>query len=317
MIVFFKRESEKIELGFENNKSKGISLWERWWDTGRPRSKEFSSRYGVEDLWPLINKTLENLFGEREKILNNNVKEKLKRWLELSQIPKFKDGPTDNYALIARGLFEAREFDDALSTLNNSIKFAENSQELEKIYQDLGTVYYYRGYKLRPNGLANYDISDVKKSVQSYEMALKYGEDPYLYGNLGWGYYLLENFSSSIENSIKALNLRPELNYVRMNLGIAYLKKGNHEMSFSAYASILKYDPQPEEYEGGIRDLMELQMKSPGSFPFSDFVLGQLFWQQGLYKKSQYSLRKFILQKFNKKIWKERANLMLEKMIKD
>ena len=106
-------------------------------------------------------------------------------------------------------MFEAREFEEALSTLNDSIYFAETPQELEKIYQDLGTVYYYKGYKLQPNGLANYNINDVRDSVKSYEKALRYGEDPFLFGNLGWGYYLLGDYNSSIESSLKALKIKP------------------------------------------------------------------------------------------------------------
>ena len=92
------------------------------------------------------------MFGEKSLSRGSDLQERLKDWLELSQIPKFKEGPTDKYALTARGLFEAREFDDAISTLNDSLNFAEFPQEFEKIYQDLGTVYYYRGYKLGLNG---------------------------------------------------------------------------------------------------------------------------------------------------------------------
>ncbi len=317
LLVFFKRESLNFQLEAENFSVKHSSLWDEWWDTRRPASKEIYRRYGIDELWPLINKALGNLFGENDKILKNDVLEKLNRWLEFSKLPKFIEGPTDYYALTARGLFEAREYDEAISTLKDSIHFAERHNEFQKIYQDLGTVYYYRGYKLRSDGLANYNINDVRNSVQSYETALRYGEDPYLYGNLGWGYYLLEDFSASIENSLQALNLNPELNYVRMNLGIAYLKNGNYELSFSAYVSLLKFNPLSDEYEGGIRDLFELQMESPGLYPFTDFVIGQLYWQQGLYNRSKSFLQKFVTQHFPQKIWKDRAYLLLQKMTLD
>ena len=317
LLVFFKRESVNFKIGSENIFSNEKSLWENWWDTGRPANRGMYRRYGLEEFWPLINKALGKLFGENEQLLRSEVIEKLKKWLEFSQIPQFRQGPTDYYALIARGLFEAREFEEAVSTLNESIHFAETPEEFEKIYQDLGTVYYYRGYKLRPDGLANYNIKYVRDSVRSYEIALKYGEDPYLYGNLGWGYYLLKDFSLSIENSLQALNLNPELNYVRMNLGIAYLKSGDYEMSFSAYSSLLKFNPEPDEYEGGIRDLMELQMESPGLNPFTNFVIGHLYWQQGFYKKSQSALQKFIYEQFPHQIWKDRARFLLQRMISD
>ena len=51
----------------------------------------------------------------------------------------------------------------------------------------------------------------------------------------------------------------PELNYARMNLGIAYIKQGDYKSAYDAYDSLLKYSPKHDEYEGGMRDLMELQ----------------------------------------------------------
>lgn len=314
LLVFFKRESVNLQLMPEKFFSKENSLWDEWWDTGRLSQERVNRRYGANELWPLIKRSLGNLFGEESQLLRRDVNEKLMRWLEFSSLSKFRKGPTDYYALTARGLFEAREFEEAISTLKDSIHFAETSHEFEKIYQDLGTVYYYRGYKLRLDGLANYNINDVRNSVLSYENALRYGGDPYLYGNLGWGYYLLDDFKASIENSLKALSLNSELNYVRMNLGIAYLKSDIYDLSFSAYLSLLNFDPGFDEYEGGIRDLMELQLESPGIYPFTHFIIGQLFWQQGFYKKSQSSLQKFLAQRFPQKIWKDKARLLLKKM---
>ena len=69
--------------------------------------------------------------------------------------------------------------------------------------------------------------------------------------------------------------------------------------------------------QGGIRDILELQMEYPGVYPFTNFVLGQLYWQQGLYKKSRSSLKIFVYHKFPEEIWKERALLLLEKMISE
>ena len=159
----------------------------------------------------MLQRTLKNLLSEQNKELPDDVREKLKHWLELSQSPQFGDSPTDYYALIGRGLFEAREFEEALSTLNDGLHYADSPEQMEQLYQDLGTVYYFKGYKLQPNGLAHYDHNAVRNSVESYEIALRYGEDPYLYGNLGWGYYLLGDYSSSISNSRRALALKPGL----------------------------------------------------------------------------------------------------------
>ena len=83
--------------------------------------------------------------------------------------------------MIGRGLFEAREYDEALKTLKEGLYYAESSEKKEQLFQDLGTVHYYKGYKLQPDGLAKYVIQDVRNSIESYERALLYGEDPYLY----------------------------------------------------------------------------------------------------------------------------------------
>ena len=143
--------------------------------------------------------------------------------------------------MTGRGLFEAREYDEALNTLKEGLYYAESPEQMEQLYQDLGTVHYYKGYKLQPDGLAQYVLKDVRNSIESYENALRYGEDAYLYGNLGWGYYLIGDYASSIDNSLKALAMNPELNYARMNMGIAYIKQGT-------YKSCLLYtSPSPRD----------------------------------------------------------------------
>lgn len=162
--------------------------------------------------------------------------------------------------------------------------------------------------------MARYDLEDVRDSVESYEKALLYGEDPYLYGNLGWGYYLLGNYSSSIKNSHRALALKPELNYARMNLGIAHLRNNDYELAFATYSSLQQSNPQLDEYEGGIRDLQELQIEFPDVYPFTNFVMGQLYWQQGRFKDANASLKKFLKQNFPQILWKERARSLLKKM---
>jgi len=314
IFTFFNRESGNSQFSVNNFFPGEKSFWEEWWDTGRPISKSMVRRFNENELWPLMKRTFENIFGDNNQKLSDDIREKLKRWLEFSQRPQFGGSQTDYYSLIARGLFEAREFEEAISTLNDSKYFAETSQEFEKIYQELGTIYYYRGYKLQPNGLANYDINDVRLSVKSYEIALTYGEDPYLFGNLGWGYYLLGNYNLSIKNSLKALTLNPALNYARMNLGIAYLKRRDYKLSFLTYESLEINSPSFDEYEGGLRDLMELQMNYPGLYPFTNFVIGQLYLQQGLYVKAQNAFQKFITKPFPNKIWQERTLSLLKKM---
>ena len=314
VFTFFKRDPELLKFSALSSSAGENSFWDDWWDTGRPVSRSMSQRVGSEGLWSMLQKSFQNIFDSKSEDLSEDVHEKLKRWLELSDSPTFEEGPTDYYALTARGLFEAREFDSALSILIDGLNYAKTTAQLGRIYQDIGTIYYYKGYKLQPNGLAFYDLKDVQKSIESYETALLYGEDPYLYGNLGWGYYLIGDYSSSVTNSRRALALKPELNYARMNLGLVYLKKGNYELTFTTYASLLQNKPQIEEYEGGIRDLQELQIEFPDAYPFINFVLGQLYWQQGRHKEAHVAWRKFLNQNFPKSLWKDRTRSLLKKM---
>ena len=313
---FFEREPELFQfITLRSSASEGeLSFWDEWWDTGRPVKHSLSRRFGAEELWPLLKQKFKNLFEREKEVPVDKIQEKLKRWLELARSPHFRGGPTDYYALTGRGLFEAREYDEALTTLKEGLYYAESPEQMEQLYQDLGTVHYYKGYKLQPDGLAQYVLKDVRNSIESYENALRFGEDPYLYGNLGWGYYLLGDYASSVDNSLKALAMNPELNYARMNLGIAYIKQGAYKSAYDAYESLLKYSPEHDEYEGGMRDLKELQQEFPGVYPFSNFVLAQLYKHQGRNMEANEALHKFIIQNFPVAYWHQRAHVLIRKM---
>jgi len=316
VIIFalFEREPELFQFTTIRYSAGELSFWDEWWDTGRPVKHSLSRRFGAEELWPLLKQKFINLFEKEKEVPTDELQEKLERWLELAQSPHFRRGPTDFYALTGRGLFEAREFDEALTTLKEGIYYAESPEQIEHLYQDLGTVHYYKGYKLQPDGLAQYDLKDVRNSVESYENALRFGEDPYLYGNLGWGYYLLGDYVSSVDNSLKALAMNPELNYARMNLGIAHIKQGTYKRAYAAYESLLKYSPEHDEYEGGIRDLMELQLEFPGVYPFSNFVLGQLYKHQGRNMETSEAIHKFLRQNFPVAYWNHKARSLLSEI---
>ena len=316
VIIFalFVREPQPLQFTTFRSSASELSLWDKWWDTGRPVKQSLNRRFGSEALWPLLKQEFKNLFKREKEGPADEIQEKLKRWLEVAGSPNFRVGPTDYYALTGRGLFEAREYDEALNTLNEGLYYAESSKQKEQLFQDLGTVHYYKGYKLQPDGLAKYVMKDVRNSIESYERALRYGEDPYIYGNLGWGYYLLGDYVLSVENSLKALAMNPKLNYARMNLGIAYIKKGDYKSAYDAYESLLKYTPEYDEYEGGMRDLMEMQQEFPGVYPFSNFVLAKLYKHQGRNMEANVLLKKFLRQNFPVAYWKQKANSLLREM---
>ena len=109
--------------------------------------------------------------------------------------------PVNYYVLTGRGLFNSRQFDEAISTYQEGLHYAINSDQYGELLQELGTAYYYKGYRLQPDGLAEYNLPLVQNSIDSYLEAEKHTQGPYLYGNMGWGYYLLRNFEKAIEYS--------------------------------------------------------------------------------------------------------------------
>ena len=316
VIIFtvFERKTELFQYTSFTSSEGEFSFWDEWWNTGRPVKDSSSRRFGSKELWPLLKQKYKDFFEKEREIPFDEIQDKLVRWLELARSPYFRAGPTDYYALIGRGLFEAREYDEALITLKEGLYYAESTEQIENFYQDLGTVHYYKGYKLQPDGLAKYIMSDVQNSIESYEKALSYGEDPYLYGNLGWGYYLLGDYILSVENSRKALAMNPKLNYVRMNMGIAYIKKGAYKSAYDSYESLLKYSPDHDEYQGGMRDLMELQQGYPGLYPFTNFALAHLYKQQGRNMEASELLHKFLRQNFSVSFWNHKARSFLREM---
>ena len=124
---------------------------------------------------------------------------------------------------------------------------------------------------------------------------------------------MLAKYEKAIEFGEQALQLAPSLNYVRMNLGITYLRLGELQDSLDSYASILDYRPDPTEYEGGIRDLQELLREFPGQYPFGHFLLGYLFQLQGNYPPAQEAYERY-LQESSIPYWQAQARHRLSEM---
>ncbi len=293
------------------------SAWDQFWDSGRP-SHDMGRYLGTRDLWPSLRQSLEELLGQEDgqQQGGNVAQQLLERWLRQS-----RDLPAgvplrevDYYALAGRGLSTARQFDEAIATFQEGLMHAENARQLGNLHQEIGTSYYYQGYHLQPDGLADYDLQLVRKSAEAYEEASAYSSSPYLFGNLGWSYYLLGEYQKSIENSKRALAIDPSLNYVRMNLGITYLRMHDYEATYQAYEGILRFNPDGLEYEGGIRDLKELEREFPGRYPFLEFVLGFIYLKQERYALAREHLQAFTNQSFPERYWQDYARHLMATM---
>ena len=108
--------------------------------------------------------------------------------------------------------------------------------------------------------------------------------------------------------------LDPTLVYVRMNLGISFLRMHEYTKAFLAYQSIRPLEPDFEEYDGGIRDLKELKLQFPGSHPFTDFILGFIMMEQGRFLDSRAALTTFLNSSFAANSWKAKAQEMIRMM---
>jgi tetratricopeptide (TPR) repeat protein len=90
------------------------------------------------------------------------------------------------------------------------------------------------------------------------------------YGNLGWTSYEAGNLDKAIEYSKKALTLDSTLGYVKANLGLFYLLKGEKDQATEYYIEALgniKNLPDPimvrESLDAVVKDLEEAKKKHP------------------------------------------------------
>ena len=235
-----------------SNQQQNRSAWDAFWDTGRPSWRSSDLYVQGDQLVPMLQDTIAKLLGEEAE--EKSTKDELAKWLQDYENELYGDGLSSlNYHIVvAKGLFNSRAFEDAIAILEQGLETEESGARRGQIYQELGTTYYYQGYELQPDGLARYDLPLVRKSVEAYEKAAPFSSNPYLFGNLGWGYYLLAEYEKAIEYGEQALQLAPSLNYVRMNLGITYLRLGELQDSLDSYASILDYRPDRTEYDGQV-----------------------------------------------------------------
>ncbi len=294
------------------------SWWDEFWSTGRPAEPHYALEEG--ELWSILHRQVEDfldLFSSTEQT-GGNLEERFTEWLNYyrdQQFPVRKlEGKSNFYYLAGKGFFSSKQHTEAINALKNGLKEAKLSQEKGVILQEMATIYYYQGYQLQPDGLAKYDLDLVRQSVETYEQAQQYIQDPYLYGNLGWGYYLLADYKKSIHYSKKALKLNPQLSYVQMNMGIAYLRTHDYHESFQAYESLLHQSPQTIDYMGGLRDLEELVRDFKGQYPFAHFIFGYIYYRQENYQKAQQAWNHFLKQPFPDRYWKQKTHQMLKKM---
>lgn len=93
-------------------------------------------------------------------------------------------------------------------------------------------------------------------------------EKGFTYGNLGWKSYTNGDIDKAIEWSLKALNHDKTLGFVKLNLGLFYMIKGDENLSVEYYVNGIsdtkkQINNVKESIDAGLSDINEAQKKYP------------------------------------------------------
>lgn len=93
-------------------------------------------------------------------------------------------------------------------------------------------------------------------------------EKGFMYGNLGWKSYINGDIDKAIEWSLKALNYDKSLGFVKLNLGLFYMIKGDENLSVDYYINGISDTKKQiknvkETIKAGLSDINEAQKKYP------------------------------------------------------
>ena len=324
IVLLFPRQFDLSEMLLmslqqqERESQEASSWWERFWTTGRPSGQRYALEQG--ELWSILSRQMDeflDLFSSRKEgpvTLEDHWIDILNRLRYPRISNQVIQGKSQYYYLVGRGMHNLRLHSDALDALQSGLNETDDPQELGLLHQEIATIYYFQGYKLQPDGLAKYDLSLVRRSIDSYQQALQYIEDPFIHGNLGWGYYLLGDYEKAVYYGEKALQLDAGLSYARMNIGITYLRMNNYKKAFEAYEGLLRFNLNSIDYIGGLRDLEELSRDFPEQYPFVHFIIGYIYFHQENFFKARQAWKKFLDQKFPENVWKEKTRQFLKTM---
>ncbi len=313
VFLIFPRDPFDIMLmatGQPNNRS----WWDRFLDTGRPQLGQ-SHKMTMREWWSNLKRRLQR--GQGVKIAGRrgvrpNVAE---RWENLLRqygrwgLPETWD--LDFAVISGNGLGQLGDYSGAVSVLEKGVRRTFQPEKLANLFQGLANIHYYKGYHLQPDGLAIYDLGQVGKAVRAYENSLRNEPRSLSYGNLGWMMFLLGNYPEAEKNSLKALEMNGNLHYVRLNLGLIYLMQGRDWRSFQAYRSVIRRNPAPEVFMGGINDLKEILRDNPGRHSFAYLILGILSVKHGEFGQAREALQRFLTSPFQGRRWKALARRLL------
>lgn len=285
LFIAFPREQFNMELTLSEGESR--SWWERWLDTNRSQPSGGGHKITVREWWERLKERLEGK-NEAEKQLaeGKGLRPPVsKRWADLmqryGQFGPLNTRDMDFSVISGYGLSRLKDYQGAVDALEGGIKKTSKPLKLADLYQGLANAHYYQGYHLGEDGLATYDLKQVKKAAVAYGKSASYQPRALSYGNLGWMHLLLGEYALSEKYSNQALKFNGNLHYVRLNLGLLRVMQGRDWEAFDLYRKVIQSNPAGEVYLGGINDLREVLRDHPGKHPIAYFAAGLLSLKAG------------------------------------
>lgn len=135
---------------------------------------------------------------------------------------------------------------------------------------------YGRAYFLRA-----YVRAAEPESISDYLAAIRYGQDDtFTHGNLGWEYYLAEDYQNALDETRIAIRMDPQECAYRFNLGLIHLAMGHSEEADIAYEDALQCAAtsradQRDWYlqQAALLDLKDLLKKQPNNEAAKEWIV--------------------------------------------
>lgn len=150
----------------------------------------------------------------------------------------------DAYIQRARAKSELEQVESALNDINMVLKM--DSTHINALFEQS------RIYS---------ENDEIDKSTQTLLKIIDIDSTSHVaYGNIGWNYYLAENYEECIKWSEKAVSIDQEALYAMYNIALAYLCMGDFEKSKILYKQYYQLNVKLDEpiREGAIKDLKDL-----------------------------------------------------------
>jgi len=297
----------------EEAEEEGQSWWVHWLDTGHPEAPGAPS-VTLREWWQRVQRRWRT--GEEEPPPAIAARPDLdERWGELLARYRTRGAePLDFHLLAGYGFIGTGDFRKAAHAFEEGLHGARMPRQRANLYQGLANAFYYEGYRTGADGLARYDLGQVRKAAGAYERSVAAEARALPLGNLGWMYFLLGEYERAEQASLRALSLDKSLYYVRLNLGLTYLVQDRFEEAYAAYRAVLLSQPDDEVLSGGIDDLRTVLRDHPGRFPFADLMIGLLERAAGDAPRAERSLRKFLHAREMARPWRRLAERALQNL---